>query len=313
MKQTNTAHKTIFLNEAIEALAIEKDGWYIDATFGAGGHTELILQNGGKVIAFDFDDQAIVVGQKKLNQFVAQKKLIFIRENFSKLKVSLEKVKKTTQIKKISGILFDFGTSTDQLMNQSRGFSFSGAGELDMRMDNRLGVKAKDLLALLSEKQLSDLFFTLGGEKDSRKIAKTIVALRKKGEFITTNQDLALLIEKIKKFRGKTHPATKVFQALRIAINGELDNIENALPQALDVMANQARMVTISFHEGEDRIAKQTFKKWRQENRGEIITKKAIMPDAEAVRANPRCRSAKMRIFEKQGELRSKRECPGVK
>jgi 16S rRNA (cytosine1402-N4)-methyltransferase len=300
MKQTNTTHKTVFLNEAVEALEIKKDDWYIDATFGAGGHTELILQNGGKVIAFDFDDQAIAAGQEKLKQFIVQKKLIFIRENFGKLRMSLEKAKKTTQIKEISGILFDFGTSTDQLMNESRGFSFSGSGELDMRMDDRLGVKAKDLLALLSEKQLSDLFFTLGGEKDSRKIAKTIVALRKKGEFITTNQDLASLIEKTKKFRGKTHPATKVFQALRIAVNDELDNIENALPQALDIIASQARMITISFHEGEDRIAKQTFKKWHQEERGEIITKKAIMPDSAAIAENPRCRSAKMRIFEKK-------------
>ncbi|NCN87543.1 MAG: 16S rRNA (cytosine(1402)-N(4))-methyltransferase RsmH [Candidatus Pacebacteria bacterium] len=296
-----TNHITVLLNEAVEGLNIKPGNWYVDATFGGGGHTDLILKNGGKVIAFDFDQNAIEMGRERFKREIDSEKLILVEENFTKLKEELNKIKSLHNIKKIDGVLFDFGTSTDQLMNEKRGFSFSGEGELDMRMDQNLGVKAKDLLALLSEKQLTETFFQLGGETEAKKIAKAIVANRKQGLMINTNQDLATLIEKVKRSRNRTHPATKVFQALRIVVNDELNNILDSLPQALEIVESGSRIVAISFHEGEDRIVKSTFKNWQETNQGTLVTNKPITPSDEAIKENPRCRSAKMRIFTRKG------------
>lgn len=294
-----TNHITVLLNEAVQYLNIAKDCWYIDATFGGGGHSKQILKNGGKVIAFDFDQNAISNGQEEFKEEIQSKKLVLVNKNFTKLQETLKSLKKEFSIDEISGILFDFGTSTDQLMNEQRGFSFMGEGELDMRMDQTLGVKAKDLLTLLSEKQLTEIFFRQGGEEQARRIAKKIVENRKKGLYIKTNKDLTNLIELVKKSRNKTHPATKVFQALRIVVNDELNNIETSLPQALEVVKVGGRIVAISFHEGEDRIVKTIFKKWQANGLGSLITKKPVVPTEQAIKENPRCRSAKMRIVEK--------------
>lgn len=292
-----TNHITVFLNQAIDLLMVKPGHWYVDATFGGGGHTGKILSLGGNVLAFDFDQQAIDMGKLKFETALAEQELILVNANFANLTAT---IKEHNLVGKISGILFDFGTSTDQLMNVERGFSFFGEGELDMRMDQNLGVKAKDLLALLAEKQLTEVFFNYGGETEAKKIAKKIVELRKKGIFMTTNQQLADLVEKIKTVRGKTHPATKVFQALRIIVNDELGNIEQVLPQALEVVNSDGRIVTIAFHEGEDRQAKVAFRNWEERGLGTIITKKAIEPSAEEIQANPRSRSAKLRAFEKK-------------
>jgi 16S rRNA (cytosine1402-N4)-methyltransferase len=294
-----TNHITVLLEEAVKALQVKPGYWYIDATFGGGGHTELILSKGGKVVAFDFDQNAIAMGKEKFETALSDKTLLLIQANFLDLQDKLKAHSETIDLTKIDGVLFDFGTSTDQLMNEERGFSFAGEGELDMRMDQTLGVKAKDLLALLSEKQLTETFFNYGGELEAKKIAKAIVENRKKCIFVTTNKDLATLVEKVKKSRNKTHPATKVFQALRIVVNDELTNIEDSLPQAFEVVRSGGRIVTISFHEGEDKIVKSTFKNWHQNNQGMMITQKPITPSDTAVAENPRSRSAKMRIFEK--------------
>lgn len=292
-----TNHITVFLDQAIELLNVKPDCWYIDATFGGGGHTRNILSKGGKVLAFDFDEQAIEMGLEAFAQEIAKQQLILVQANFADLEKVVAENKLTGQI---DGLIFDFGTSTDQLMSEERGFSFSGLGELDMRMDKNLGVKAKDLLALLSEKQLTEVFSTYGGELEAKKIAKAIVAQRKAGRFISTNQDLVKLVEKNKSYRGKTHPATKVFQALRIVVNDELANIEQVLPQALQVVNQGGRIVTIGFHEGEDRQFKVAFRNWEEKGFGTIVTKKAIEPSEEEVQKNPRSRSAKLRAFEKK-------------
>jgi len=292
-----TNHITVFLNQAVELLNVKANHWYVDATFGGGGHTRNILSKGGHVLAFDFDERAIEMGKEEFASEIASHKLVLVQENFA----NLEKTIKTHQLEgKIDGLIFDFGTSTDQLMSEERGFSFSGLGELDMRMDKNLGVKAKDLLALLSEKQLTEVFSTYGGELEAKKIAKAIVAQRKAGKFISTNQDLVKLVEKNKSYRGKTHPATKVFQALRIVVNDELANIEHVLPQALKVINGGSRIVTIGFHEGEDRQVKVAFRNWEEKGFGTIVTKKAIEPSEEEVQNNPRSRSAKLRAFEKK-------------
>lgn len=292
-----TNHITVFLDQAVELLNVKPNHWYVDATFGGGGHTRNILNKGGNVLAFDFDERAIEMGNEEFALEIADHRLVLVQENFA----NLEKTIKARELEgKIDGLIFDFGTSTDQLMSEERGFSFSGLGELDMRMDKNLGVKAKDLLALLSEKQLTEVFSTYGGELEAKKIAKAIVAQRKAGRFISTNQDLVKLVEKNKSYRGKTHPATKVFQALRIVVNDELANIEQVLPQALQIVNQGGRIVTIGFHEGEDRQVKVAFRNWEEKDHGTIVTKKAIEPSEEEVQKNPRSRSAKLRAFEKK-------------
>ncbi len=293
-------HKPVLLHEAIQALNLKPDKWYIDATFGRGGHTKAILETGAKVIAFDHDDDAIQYGRKTFEKELKSKQLILIRENFSHLIRSVKALQEDYHIDCVSGILFDFGTSSDQLMDQNRGFSFDSDAELDMRMDQRLGVKASDLLAVLSEQQLTDTFKKYGGERDSRSIAKAIIASRNSGKPVTSTKQLADLITKQKRsHRGKLHPATKVFQSLRIIVNNELSSIEEALPRALNIICSGSHIVTISFHEGEDRLVKTAFKQWEKQDKGKSITKKPITPTEEEINNNPKSRSAKMRIFEK--------------
>lgn len=293
MNPTNE-HTPVMLEEVISRLNIQKGAWYIDCTFGRGGHTAAILAQGGKVLALDWDEEAISSGMIRFNHSLEKNDLILKRESFSKLR----EVVKETLTGPIAGILFDFGTSTNQLMSGERGFSFAEDGDLDMRMDSRLGVKAKDILAIVPEKQLADMFWKYGGEEDSRKIAK---AIKQAQSPITTTYELSSLIATVKRGRsGRLNPATKVFQALRIAVNSELDEIEQALPQALEVLAPQGLIVTISFHEGEDRIVKTEFRSWEEQGKGEQTTPKPLIPTPEEVAKNPRSRSAKLRIFKKK-------------
>jgi 16S rRNA (cytosine1402-N4)-methyltransferase len=289
-------HQSVLLAETIEALQIQPSKWYIDATFGRGGHTREIINSGGNVIAFDVDHQAIEFGQTEFSEQISNGNLVLVRENFDQLKKVVSDWQKKNPDQEISGVLFDFGTSADQLLNQDRGFSFSGNAELDMRMDTRLGVKAKDLLAVLPEKQLTELFLETGGESQARSIAKAIATQRKKHP-IVTSKDLSNLISRVKPMRGgKLHPATKVFQALRIAVNTELASIETALPIALELI-KKGTLVTISFHEGEDRIAKNVLKKAEQDGHGELLP--LVKPSPTEIEENPRARSAKMRVFKK--------------
>lgn len=288
-------HITVMLEDAVTALEIQPGHWYIDGTFGRGGHTKKIIEAGGNVIAFDFDQEAIAYGQEKFASEIELKKLILIRENFAHLADTISNLQKNNQVGKIHGILFDFGTSTAQLTSQNRGFSFEGEGPLDMRMDQRLGVQAQDLLAVIPEKQLAELFLTMGGETDAKRIAK---AIKLSPTPITTTRQLSELVGKVKgRQKGKLNPATKVFQALRIAVNTELDNITDMLPQALNILENGGKIVTIAFHEGEDKIVKHTFKSWESRNLGQSETKKPLSPSQAEVIANTRSRSAKMRIF----------------
>jgi 16S rRNA (cytosine1402-N4)-methyltransferase len=291
----NTKHQPVLLEQTTKFLDPKPNSWYIDATFGQGGHTARMLDLGCRVIAFDFDISSIELGEKKFAQEIEQKKLILIRENFNKIS---EKVKHLNI--NIDGILFDFGTNIGQLKSTERGFSFSDQEALlDMRMDDRLSVKASDLLKALPEKHLITIFSEFGGEKFSKKIAKEIVWQRQiNPEKLDKAQTLLNIIAKIKKYeRSHLHPATKVFQALRIAVNDELNNINSGLPQALEVLKPGARIVCISFHEGEDRIIKNYFKKWQELGLGKILTKKAIIASEQEVQKNPSSRSAKLRAF----------------
>jgi 16S rRNA (cytosine1402-N4)-methyltransferase len=289
-------HQSVMLEEALAALGVKPGNWYIDGTFGRGGHTAAILARGGKVVAFDMDHQAIEYGQAKFAQAIADHSLILVRENFDQLERVITELQNQGQVGPIAGILFDFGTSVDQLLDPSRGFSFDSDAELDMRMDNRLGVKAKDLLAILPEKQLAALFQEEGGEQFAKPIAKAIAKTRT-NQPITTTKQLAELISKIKPRTGKLHPATKVFQALRIAVNTELSNIAAVLPQAMRVLATGS-LVTIAFHEGEDRLVKQFMKEVATSNK--ITVKDLQQPSTKEQEDNPRARSAKLRVAIKQ-------------
>ncbi|AKM81498.1 MAG: Ribosomal RNA small subunit methyltransferase H [Candidatus Pacebacteria bacterium GW2011_GWF2_38_9] len=304
MIKNSQEHQAVLVKEVIEALNPQKDHYYIDATFGRGGHSREILKRGAKVIAFDFDQQSIERAKELFSKEIDSQQLILLRENFNKMKSSLSNLKKSLNLE-ISGILFDFGTSTDQLMSKDRGFSFEAHDEiLDMRMDDRLGVKACDLLKLLDEKQLGKMLFEYGGENDARAIAKKVVALRKKDP--NSLDKVGTLVDIIEEVKGrgqrqKLHVATKTFQALRIIVNDELTNIEEALPMALEILreskAIDKKIVSIAFHEGEDRLVKTFFKDIEAKNLGKIINKKPIQASEQEILENPRSRSAKLRVL----------------
>lgn len=293
---TEAQHRSVMLAEALDNLQIQPGSWYIDATLGQGGHTNGLLNSGAHVVAFDWDDDAIAHAQTQFADQVAAGHLILIHENFSKLRDSVRQ-QQPLATAEIAGILFDFGTSTNQLMSSERGFSFEGDGVLDMRMDRRLGVMAKDLLALVPENQLAQLFIKEGGEYQGKRIAK---AIKSSPTPIETVKQLSDLVWRISGGRhGKLHPATKVFQALRIAVNSEITNIEEALPQAYYLLSPGGRLVTIAFHEGEDRIVKRLMQNWQQRGLGTMLTKRVLTPSESELSENPRSRSAKLRIFEK--------------
>lgn len=279
--------------EALHWLAVEPGQWYVDCTLGGGGHTQMLLNNDAHVIAFDWDESAITAAAGSFAHELQNGHLVLIRESFARLDaVRTDPLLKEVDIK---GVLFDFGTSTDQLMSAERGFSFSGNGPLDMRMDNRRGVTAADLIKFLAESELVDVLES-AGEDDARKVAKAI----KKTLPETTGQ-LAEVITKAKGGRHtKFNPATKTFMALRIAVNTEMEEITTGLQQAIQLLASQGRVVAISFHDGEDRLVKRAFEGWEQAGLGEILTTKPLTPSENEVFHNARSRSAKLRVFAKK-------------
>lgn len=297
MKQVSF-HQPVLLKKSLKYLNIKPGEKYIDATLGGGGHTLAILKSGGHTLSIDCDPEAIQAARKALSHACPPRtsrcrvlpSWRLIQENF----VHLKTIAHQNGFKKVAGILFDLGVSTHQLKTSRRGFSFNSEEPLDMRMDPSLTVTAADLINGLHEKELSELFEKLGDEHDKR-IAAAICQARKI-EPIKTCQQLTEIIVKAKKIRaGRINPATRCFQALRIAINDELNNLKKALPQALTLLKPKGRLVIISFHSGEDRIVKQFFKK----NKMKILTKKPVQPSESEIKNNPASRSAKLRAAEK--------------
>lgn len=290
-------HESVLLSEAVDSLQIEKDKWYVDATLGGGGHTFEILERGGRVLGIDQDEDALTyVKEEKIqhSRFELGKDIRLVRGNF----VELEKIVTEEGIRDIDGVICDFGVSSHQFDTPERGFSFQD-GPLDMRMDQRLSVTAKDLIHALSRDELTKLFLKYGEERFARAIATRIVERREK-QAIATTEDLVETITSVVHWKkGMAHPATRVFQALRIAVNDELHSIEEVLPQALHVVGTSGRIVTITFHSLEDRIVKNTFLQFQADGKGNIVTKKPIAPSEEEQIKNPRSRSAKLRVFEK--------------
>lgn len=282
-------HQSVLLKEAVDALSV-RDAWYLDCTLGDGGHSLEIIKRGGKVVGIDVDPLALGRTKGRLGEFEKSGRLVLVKGNFRDIKNLILQTETLDQ--KFAGAIFDLGVSSLQLETPERGFSFGKNGPLDMRMDPRLEISALDLLKVLSRKELYEIFHTLGEEKYSWKLA---AALAGAGQ-ISTTKELADLIEKVVGGRKeKIHPATRVFQALRMAVNDELGALQEGLDQVKDLI--KGNLVIISFHSLEDRIVKNTFKNWQKAGFGEILTEKPIVPTRQEITVNPRARSAKMRVF----------------
>lgn len=287
----DTYHVSVLLQQTIDNLAIQSGKQYIDATLGGGGHTKEILKRGGKVLGIDADSDAI----SYVEETIIDKNLILAKANFKEI----EELANKNGFEKVAGILFDLGVSSHQLEQAERGFSFSKEGPLDMRMDRDLNVKALDLINGLSKGELHELFTRFGEERFAKLLASSIVKARAVRP-ITTTTELATIVKNAVYLKGKDiHPATRIFQALRIIVNDELNSLIEALPKALALLDNGGRIAVISFHSLEDRIVKQQFKAWEDKREGHILTKKPIVATEEEIEQNKRQRSAKLRVFEK--------------
>ena len=305
-----TLHQTVLQAEAIEALAIKKDGNYIDATFGRGGHSKAILSSlseKGCLIAIDRDPEAIAHANKFKDQ---DSKLKVVQATFGEI----GKLKETEELRgKIDGILFDLGVSSPQLDNPDRGFSFMHVGPLDMRMNQMDKLSAAQWIKTATEKEIADVLFRFGEERHSRRMAKRIVETRRQKDIETTRQLAELVKAANPAWEKGKHPATRAFQAIRIHINNELEQIEDALNGAVELLRGEGRLVVISFHSLEDRIVKNFLtNKARGDNfpRDLPVTAEQLNPTlkkiGKAIRAketevlnNPRARSAVMRVAEK--------------
>lgn len=303
------SHLAVLYQEVLEALQVVPHGRYIDGTLGAGGHTRGILNQGGHVLAFDWDPEAISYARDQLAQFGDQ--VTFV--NASLADMAAQAPAHGFAPGTVDGILFDLGLSSRQLDDPQRGFAFRFDAPLDMRFDPRMTHTAADLVNTLPETALADIFWRYGDEKQSRRIARAIVAHRP----IHTTTALADLVADTIPVRGrqKIHPATRVFQALRIAVNGELDALEKGLGAAISLLKPGGRLAVISFHSLEDRLVKNVMRDQSQEEIWPAnapapdptwqptlkrITTKPIVPTAVEVARNPRSRSAKLRVAQRR-------------
>ena len=313
MRISNGGHRPVLKKEVIANLRIKKSGIYVDATLGGGGHAEGILRKLGPegcLIGIDWDEEAIEQARRKLDSF--KKQVIFVRENYKELPAILKQLK----IDKIDGILLDLGVSSLQLESCHRGFSFRLPALLDMRMDRRKRLRASHLINKLSENDLKKMFFQFGEERYSKKIAKGIVQARKT-EPIKTTLELAGIVKTALAGRNRfqrIHPATRIFQALRITVNQELDNLHVFLKESICFLNTGERIAVISYHSLEDRIVKRFFKdsaktcvcpqdfpvcRCEIQPQLKIITTRPVKPEDNEIKNNPRSRSARLRIAEK--------------
>lgn len=283
-------HKSVLLSEVLSFLKVRPGKWYLDATLGDGGYSLGILKKGGKVIGIDSDKESIKRTRERFKEEGIDK------ANFELIKGNFRDLAELVN-KKFDGIVFDLGVSSNQLDNGERGFSFSKEATLDMRMDQDLGVKALDLINGLHSGELEKLFALYGEFRDKR-VVRAIVEAREK-KMITQTLELANLIEGVLgKKPNKIHPATLIFQALRIAVNDELNSLKVGLPQAIEALNPGGKLAVVSFHSLEDRIVKETFKEAELAGQG-VGVDDLIRPTLAEIGSNPRSRSAKMRIFEK--------------
>jgi 16S rRNA (cytosine1402-N4)-methyltransferase len=298
MKKTST-HQTVLLDESVEGLSLKAGDTAVDATVGTGGHAEKIAQaigEKGTLMLIDVDENSIARSKERLQD--APAKLIFVQGNFRNIKTLAEEA----GIKSAEGILFDLGWHSEQLA-AGRGLSFKSDEPLIMTLGTRSStLTAKDIIADWDEEEIAHMIRSYGEERFAGRIARAIVEAREEKP-IETSKELAEIISRsVPGFyrRGRLHPATRTFQALRIAVNDELDALKEALAEALTLLSPGGRLAVISFHSLEDRIVKQLFRAAEEEGTGKRITKKPLVPRDTERAENPRARSAKLRIFEKK-------------
>jgi 16S rRNA (cytosine1402-N4)-methyltransferase len=301
-------HVPVLFQVVLDILNPVSGGLYVDGTLGAGGHSRGILERSapdGRVAGFDRDPQALALAQENLGEYASR--VIYIQDSYRNLEMHLNNLNWDS----VDGILLDLGLSSMQLDSPERGFSFQGEAPLDMRFDPDQPLTAADLVNNTSREELADIIFKFGEERQSRRIADAIIANRP----LVSTKDLAQIIEKVTRNRtSRIHPATRTFQALRIAVNNELDALEAFLPAALEALKPGGRLAVIAFHSLEDRIVKRFF---RTESRECIcppelpvcvcdhtpqlreITRRPIRPEEQEIGHNPRARSAKLRAAEK--------------
>jgi 16S rRNA (cytosine1402-N4)-methyltransferase len=300
-------HTPVLLSETLRGLAVQPGGRYVDCTVGAGGHAAAVLDHaspGGQLLGLDADPTAIELARERLQHY--ESSVLLVNDNF----VNLQAVCIKYDFFPVHGILMDLGLSSMQLNGHGRGFSFQHDAPLDMRFDPTQKTTAADIVNHTSEERLAHLIKMYGEERRSRQIAREIVRCRP----LRTTRELATVVERTVGRRGKIHPATKTFQALRIAVNHELEHLETALRQAVELLGYEGRLVVITYHSLEDRIVKQFMQKEASScicppetptcvcghtPRLRLINKKVITPTSREVELNPRSRSAKLRIAER--------------
>ncbi|OGD15897.1 16S rRNA (cytosine(1402)-N(4))-methyltransferase [Candidatus Atribacteria bacterium RBG_19FT_COMBO_35_14] len=302
----NSFHIPVLTKEILNYLNLKKGGVYIDCTLGGGGHSKAILEKiypHGLLIGIDQDIEAIETAKEELKGYIDKVELF--KGNFK----NLEEILSDLKTKTVSGIIFDLGVSFHQLQAKERGFSFKEDSHLDMRMDLNQEFNADILINSYSEKDLAEIFEKYGEERFSKRIVRLIAIERKKKTITTTKQLADLVIRSLprtkKRHTWRIHPATRVFQAIRIEVNQELKALEKGLNQAIRVLEDKGRICVISYHSLEDRIVKHLFKEAEREGKEQknyglkIVTKKPIRPSLEEVRDNLKARSAKLRVAEK--------------
>ena len=305
-------HKSVLLNEVIESLNIKADGYYVDGTFGGGGHALEVVKRleSGKLIGIDRDSDAIKAATQRLNDYINN--VIIIRDNY----VNIENILKRENIDKVDGIYIDLGVSSYQLDTAERGFTYRFDAPLDMRMDDRNELKASDIVNDYSESELFHIIRDYGEDRFAKNIAKHIVEYRNKKRIETTFELVDIIKASIPMKIQVTggHPAKRTFQAIRIELNKELEVLTDSLDVMIDLLKPGGRLSVITFHSLEDRIVKQAFKKAESpcvcpkkfpvcvcgnKSKGRVITRKAILPSEEELEENSRSKSAKLRVFEK--------------
>jgi 16S rRNA (cytosine1402-N4)-methyltransferase len=289
----SASHTPVLAQEALHWLRVEPCGTYLDATVGLGGHSVEIARRltTGRLIGLDRDAQALEIARERLKDF--EGRIVLVQSDFSRI----DEVARELNLAPLNGILADLGVSSLQLDTAERGFSFRQSGPLDMRMDSRMAVTAADIVNETAETELANLLYRLGEERDSRRIARAIVRARP----IRGTEHLATIVAGARTSRGrqKLHPATKTFLALRIAVNRELEELGQFLDRAPATLAPGGRWVVLSYHSLEDRMVKQEFRRLAGGGLVNVLTRKVICPSDAEIAANPRARSAKMRVAEK--------------
>lgn len=305
-------HVPVMVKEAVEWLACSPGETFVDCTVGLGGHSAAILeriQPSGNLVAIDSDADSLKEARERLSRW--KENVTFVRDNFR----NLAEILKQVGVEQVKGILFDLGMSSAQVGTPSRGFSFCQDGPLDMRFDRRQSLTAAEIVNRYPEKEIVNIIREFGEERSARRIAAAIVRGREKSGFDSTTELAGIVAEVLGPRRSAIHPATRTFQALRIAVNQEMGALQVALPQAIMALKPGGRLVVLSYHSLEDRIVKETFREFQKgcicpptfpvcrcgrSPEVEILTRKPITPSPGQVRDNPRSRSARMRVCERK-------------